>query len=177
MGIGNTTPSTAIATVLTGEPLENMVGRGTGLDDQGVRKKREAILQGIEINRPDPEDGLDVLAKVGGFEIGGIAGCILAGAYHQRPVVIDGLISTAGALLAHSLCPNVEDYLFAGHRSEEPGHIAMLAHLKLTPILDLGMRLGEGTGAALAMTIIDAAVHIFRDVLTFGEAGVSGKNP
>jgi nicotinate-nucleotide--dimethylbenzimidazole phosphoribosyltransferase len=91
--------------------------------------------------------------------------------------VIDGLISTAGALLAHSLCPNVEDYLFAGHRSEEPGHIAMLAHLKLTPILDLGMRLGEGTGAALAMTIIDAAVHIFRDVLTFGEAGVSGKNP
>lgn len=176
MGIGNTTPSTAIGTVLTGEPLENMVGRGTGVDNEGLKKKHAAILHGIEVNRPDPRDGLDVLAKVGGFEIGGIAGCVLAGAYHRRPVVIDGLISTAGALIAQSLCPSVSDYLFAGHRSEEPGHTAMLSHLKLIPVLDLGMRLGEGTGAALAMAIIDGAVRVFREVLTFGEAGVSGKD-
>jgi nicotinate-nucleotide--dimethylbenzimidazole phosphoribosyltransferase len=146
-----------------------MVGRGTGVDDQGLIKKREAILRGIQVNQPDVKDGVDVLSKVGGFEIGGIAGCILAGAFHNRPVVIDGFISTAGALVAYTLCPHVTDYLFAGHCSEEPGHNGMLNYLGLTPILDLGMRLGEGTGGALAMGIMEAAVRVFNDVLTFEE--------
>jgi len=176
MGIGNTTPSAAIGTVLTGSSLDDMVGRGTGVDDQGLQRKRDAIQSGIRLNQPEPEDGLDVLAKIGGFEIGGIAGCILAGAYHKHPVVIDGYISTAGALIAHALCPAVTDYLFAGHRSEEPGHKLMLHYLGLQPILDLGMRLGEGTGAALAMSIMDGAVGIFKDMLTFEEAGVSDKD-
>ena len=175
MGIGNTTPSAAIGAVITGESLDTMVGRGTGVDDQGLQRKRKAIQKGIDTNGPDKTDGLDVLSKVGGFEIGGIAGIVLAGAYHRRPVVIDGFISTAGALIANSICPKVSEYLFAGHQSEEPGHRAMLNHLGLRPILDLGMRLGEGTGGALAMTIIDGAVRMFKDVLTFEEAGVPDK--
>ena len=173
MGIANTTPSAAIAAVLTGLPLEELVGRGTGLDDPGLANKRRVIAQALEVNQPNPEDGLEVLAKVGGFEIGGIAGCVLAGAYHRKPVVIDGLISTAGALIAHALCPAVADYLFAGHRSQEPAHQAMLARLGLEPILDLGMRLGEGTGAALAMQVLGGAARVMREVLTFEQAGVS----
>ena len=175
MGIGNTTPSAAIGAVLTGATLEEMVGRGTGVDDAGLARKRDAIRRGIEFNTPEPEDGLDVLAKVGGFEIGGIAGAILAAAFQRRAVVVDGFISTAGALIAHALCPTVKDYLFAGHSSEEPGHRLMLQHLGLTPILDLGMRLGEGTGAALAMSVMEAAVRMFKEVLTFEEAGVANK--
>jgi len=175
MGIGNTTPAAAIGTVLTGASLAKMVGRGTGVDDAGLTRKREVIRRGIEINNPDPEDGLDVLAKVGGFEIGGIAGSILAGAFQRRAVVIDGFISTAGALIADALCPAVKDYLFAGHCSEEPGHRIMLKHLGLDPILDLGMRLGEGTGAALAMGVIESAVRMFKEVLTFEGAGVANK--
>lgn len=175
MGIGNTTPSAAIGTVLTGRGLEEMVGRGTGVDDEGLLRKQEAIRQGIHLNQPNPEDGVDVLSKIGGFEIGGIAGCVLAGAYHSRPVVIDGFISTAGALVAHAICPDVVDYLFAGHCSEEPGHKLMLSYLGLHPVLDLGMRLGEGTGAALAMGIMEGSVRIFQDMLTFDEAGVSDK--
>jgi nicotinate-nucleotide--dimethylbenzimidazole phosphoribosyltransferase len=175
MGIGNTTPSAAIGTVCTGIALEEMVGRGTGVDDQGLLKKQEAIQKGIDLNRPDIKDGLDVLSKIGGFEIGGIAGSILSGAYHGRPVVIDGFISTAGALVAHLLCPNVTDYLFAGHCSEETGHRAMLKYLGLEPVLDLGMRLGEGSGGALAMGIIEGAIKIFTDMLTFEQAEVSNK--
>ena len=175
MGIGNTTPSSAIGTVITGISPQEMVGRGTGIDDNGLIKKREAVIRGIQLNKPDPNDGLDVLSKVGGFEIGGIAGCILAGAFHNRPVVIDGFISTAGALIAHILCPLATEYIFAGHRSEEAGHGSMLKHLGLEPILDLGMRLGEGTGGALAMGVMDGAVHVFKEVLTFEEAGVSDK--
>jgi len=175
MGIGNTTPSAAIGAVLTEKNLDIMVGRGTGVDDEGLRRKKNAIEKGIDINRPDAQDAIDVLSKVGGFEIGGIAGIALAGAYYRRPVVIDGFISTAGALVAYTLCPTIVEFLFAGHRSEEPGHNAMLEHLGLIPILDLGMRLGEGTGGALAMSIIDGAVRIFRDVATFDEAGVPGK--
>ena len=176
MGIGNTTPSAAIGAVITGIGLDKMVGRGTGLDDEGLKKKKKAIQRGIEINQPNSKDGLDVLSKVGGFEIGGIAGCVLAGAYHSRPVVIDGLISTAGALMAHALCPIVTDYIFAGHCSEEPGHKSMLEHLGLEPILDLGMRLGEGTGGTLSMSIMEAAVQVFNNVLTFEEAGVADKD-
>jgi nicotinate-nucleotide--dimethylbenzimidazole phosphoribosyltransferase len=175
MGIGNTTPSAAIGSVITGASLDEMVGRGTGVDDAGLAHKRDIVRRGIETNTPLPEDGLDVLAKVGGFEIGGIAGTILAAAFHQRAVVVDGFISTAGALIAHALCPTVKDYLFAGHCSEEAGHRTMLKHLGLEPILDLGMRLGEGTGAALAMGVMDSAVRMFKEVLTFQEAGVADK--
>ena len=175
MGIGNTTPSAAIGVVLTQKSVAEMVGRGTGVDDEGLMRKKEVIRRAIEVNHPDPNDGLDILSKVGGFEIGGITGCILAGAYHSRPVVIDGFISTAGALIANALCPAVKDYLFAGHCSEEPGHRNMLDYLELNPILDLGMRLGEGTGGALAMGIMEAAAKISREMLTFEEAGVSDK--
>jgi len=173
MGIGNTTPSAAIGVALTGVSADQMVGRGTGIGDEALAKKREIVQQALAVNQPDPRDSLEVLAKVGGFEIGGIAGCILAGAYYRRPVVIDGFISTAGALVAQALCPQVVDYLFAGHCSEEAGHRKMLAHLGLEPILDLRLRLGEGTGAALAMGIIEGAVRVFQEVLTFEAAGVS----
>ncbi len=173
MGIGNTTPSAALGVALTGASVNQMVGRGTGIDEDALKRKREIVREAVEINRPNPGDGLDALAKVGGFEIGGIAGCILAGAYHMRPVVIDGFISTAGALVARSMCPAAIDYVFAGHCSQEAGHRKMLEHLGLEPILDLRMRLGEGTGAALAMGVIDGAVRIFKEVLTFEDAGVS----
>ena len=175
MGIGNTTPSAAIGVVICDADLKDMVGRGTGVDDKGLSRKWDVIARGISFNKPDPEDGLDVLSKVGGFEIGGIAGCVLAGAFHQRPVVIDGFISTAGALIAYKLCPTITDYLFAGHCSEEPGHRIMLDYLKLDPILDLSMRLGEGTGGALSMSIIEGAINVFKEVLTFEEAGVADK--
>ena len=176
MGIGNTTASAAVGAVLTGASLEQMVGRGTGVDDAGLARKRAAIEKGIALNRPDGSDGLDVLAKVGGFEIGAIAGLILAGASRRRPVVVDGLISTAGALTAQALCPASVDYLFAAHQGEEPGHRHMLAHLGLAPILDLGLRLGEGTGGALALHIMEGALRIFGEMLTFAEAGVSGSD-
>jgi len=176
MGIANTTPSAAIGAAITGASLDDMVGRGTGVDDQGLARKKKVIADGLEINRPDSADGVDTLAKVGGFEIGGIAGLVLAAAYYRRPVVIDGFISTAGALIAQAISPKVVDYLFAGHQSEEPGHRIMLQHLGLQPILDLGMRLGEGTGGAMAMSIIDGAVKVFKEVLTFEEAGVPEKN-
>ncbi|MFZ5572076.1 MAG: nicotinate-nucleotide--dimethylbenzimidazole phosphoribosyltransferase [Thermodesulfobacteriota bacterium] len=174
MGIANTTPSAAIGTLLTGTDLDDMVGRGTGVDDAGLQKKKDAIRRGLDINRPDRTDGLDVLAKIGGFEIGGIAGAILAAAYCRKPVMVDGFISTAGALVAQALCPLSVEYMFAAHCSEERGHRAMLRSLGLTPILDLGLRLGEGTGGALAMGILEGAVRIFRDMATFTEAGVSG---
>ena len=175
MGIGNTTPSAAIGAVISEAALDEMVGRGTGVDDAGLARKRNIVRRGIEANRPRPEDGLDVLAKVGGFEIGGIAGAILGSAFHRRAVVLDGFISTAGALIAYALCPTVRDYLFAGHCSEEAGHRIMLNHLGLKPILELGMRLGEGTGAALAMGVMDCAVRMFKEVLTFEEAGIANK--
>lgn len=175
MGIGNTTASAAVGVAMTGTSVADMTGRGTGVDDQGLLRKQQVIARALETNRPDPGDALDVLAKIGGFEIGGIAGAILAGAYHRRPVVIDGFISTAGALIARGLCPLVTDYLFAGHCSDEKGHRAMLASLGLSPILDLGMRLGEGSGGALAMDIIAAATRMFTEMFTFEQAQVPDK--
>jgi nicotinate-nucleotide--dimethylbenzimidazole phosphoribosyltransferase len=175
MGIANTTPSAAIGSVFTGISPKEMVGRGTGVDDRGFSIKLETVKKGIQINQPNALDGLDVLAKVGGFEIGGIAGCVLAAAFHSRPVVIDGFISTAGALIAYSLCHHVRDYIIAGHCSEETGHRNMLKYIGIEPILDLGMRLGEGTGGALAMSIVEGAVCVFNEVLTFEEAGVADK--
>ncbi len=170
MGIGNTTPSAAIAAA------EQIVGRGTGVDEAGLQRKRSVVRQALQVNAPDPRDGLDVLASLGGFEIAGLAGAILASAANSRPVVIDGFISTAAAMIAVSLCPQVRGYLIAGHASPELGHRRMLEWLQLDPLLDLGMRLGEGTGAVLAMTIAEAACKILGEMATFDEAGVSEKN-
>jgi nicotinate-nucleotide--dimethylbenzimidazole phosphoribosyltransferase len=175
MGIGNTTPSTAIAAVFTGLPPARIAGRGTGLDDAGLNRKIALIEQALQVNRPNPADALDVLSKVGGFEIGVIAGVILGAAAQRRPVVIDGFISTAAAMIALALAPAARDYCIAGHRSAEPGHDAMLNYLGLSPLLDMNMRLGEGTGAVLAMGLVDAACKILDEMATFAEAGVSSK--
>lgn len=175
MGIGNTTPSAAMGVVFTGKPAELMTGPGTGLNPEGVARKAALIEKAIDINRPDKNDPLDVLAKVGGFEIGAIAGSILAGGYYKCPVVVDGFISTAGALLARALCPYITDYTFAAHQSEEGGHKYMWQYLGLTPLLDLGLRLGEGTGGALAMQIMEGAVKIYNEMATFEEANVPNK--
>jgi nicotinate-nucleotide--dimethylbenzimidazole phosphoribosyltransferase len=175
MGIGNTTPSTAIAAIITGKDVAELTGRGTGLDDAQLDHKIRIIKQILEINKPDSKNGLDILAKVGGFEIGGIAGLILGCAANQKPVVVDGFISTAGALIAYTIEPFVRDYIICSHRSVEPGHMAMQQHLGCTkPLLDLNMRLGEGTGGALAMNLLEAAVAILTEVATFAEAAVAG---
>ena len=173
MGIGNTTPASAIVATLAGCSVDVVTGRGTGLDDAQLSHKATVIQRALEINKPDASDGLDVLAKVGGFEIGGLAGVILGAAALRKPVVIDGFISTSAALVAHALCPAAGDYMIAAHRSEEPGHVAMLAHLGKQPLMDLNMRLGEGTGAALAMAFVEGAARMLTDVATFGEAEVS----
>ena len=149
-------------------------GPGTGVDDAGLAKKTRVIEESIAARAPDARDPIDILAKIGGFEIGGIAGLILGAAESRVPVVIDGVISTAGAVLAWLVDPRVADYMFAAHRSVEPAHQAMLSLLGLSPILDLDMRLGEGTGCALAMPIIEAGVKVIREMATFAEAGVSG---
>jgi len=174
MGIGNTTPSAAIAVVVTGREARAMTGRGTGVDDAGLARKSLVIEQSIAARAPDPKDAVDILSKIGGFEIGGIAGLVLGAAERRIPVVVDGVISTAGAVLAWLLEPRVQGYLFAAHRSVEPAHQAMLGLLGLDPVLDLQMRLGEGTGCALAMPIIEAGVKVIREMATFAEAGVSG---
>jgi nicotinate-nucleotide--dimethylbenzimidazole phosphoribosyltransferase len=173
MGIANTTPSTAIAAVLCRRPVAELAGRGTGIDDAQLRHKVAVVEQALAVNRPDAADGLDVLAKVGGFEIGGIAGVILGAARHRQPVVVDGFISTAGALIAQALCPAAVDYVIAAHRSVEPGHQAMQDQLGKTPLLDLNLRLGEGTGAALVLPLVDAAQRILTEMATFDEAHVS----
>ncbi len=175
MGIGNTTPSAAIAAVLTGQPVEEITGRGTGVDDAGLQRKIDAIQRAIRINQPNPKDGLDVLSKVGGFEIGGLAGAILAAAGLHCPVVIDGFISTAAAMIAASLAPQVKEYLIAAHTSMERGHHLMMSWLGLDPLLDLQMRLGEGTGAVLAISLVEAACKTLVEMSTFDEAGVSEK--
>jgi nicotinate-nucleotide--dimethylbenzimidazole phosphoribosyltransferase len=175
MGIGNTTPSAAIAASLLGSSIEEIVGRGTGVDDAGLQRKINAVKRALETNQPDAKDGLDVLAKVGGFEIAGLVGAILTAASHRKPVVIDGFISTAAAMIAVNLAPQARDYLFSAHRSQELGHQLMLEWLGFEPLLDLQMRLGEGTGAVLATSIIEAASKILSEMVTFSEAGVSDK--
>jgi nicotinate-nucleotide--dimethylbenzimidazole phosphoribosyltransferase len=176
MGIGNTTPSSAIVAVFSGVAPPEVTGKGTGIEEEQLQHKIRIIEQSIQINRPDPGDAVDVLAKVGGFEIGGIAGLILGAAALQKPVLIDGFISTAGALIAAQLSPITRDYMIASHRSMEHGHRIALSHLGKKPLLDLDMRLGEGTGAALAMNLVDAAVRILTEVATFDEAAVSKAN-
>lgn len=173
MGIANTTPSSAVLAAITGLPVSEITGRGTGVDNETYARKVQVIEDSISHNRPDPEDPVDVLAKVGGPEIAAIAGLILGAATRRVPVVIDGFISTAGALIACELRPAVKDYLFASHRSVEVGHRVMLERLGLEPCLDMGLRLGEGTGAALAISLVEAGVKILDEMATFTEAGVS----
>ena len=174
MGIGNTTVASAITAAITGVPVEVVTGRGTGIDDTAWRRKVEVVRRALEVNRPDASDAVDVLAKVGGFEIGGLAGVMLAGAAHRVPTVIDGFIATSAALLAVTLAPEARAVLFGSHRSAEPGHAHALAHLGLTPYLDLSMRLGEGTGAALFVPLARAAARIYTEMATFKSAGVDG---
>ncbi len=173
MGIGNTTPSTAILAAFTGFPPAIITGKGTGINSDAMIRKAKIVENAISINNPDPRDGLDVLAKVGGFEIGGIAGVILGAAASQVPVVIDGFISGAGAMIARALAPHSLDFVLASHLSEEPGHKMMMTWLDLSPMLHMNMRLGEGTGAALSFTLIDAALKVVSEMTTFDEAGVS----
>ena len=173
MGIANTTPSTAIVAAFSGKSVEELTGRGTGIDDEGLARKIAVVKRGLELNRPDPSDGLDVLSKVGGFEIAGLAGAVLGAAAVKAPVICDGFIATAGALVACRIAPGAADYLFVSHLSQEIGHLTMTGMLGLRPILDLGMRLGEGTGSALAMNIVDAASKVLIECKTFAEAGVT----
>lgn len=175
MGIANTTPSSAIFAAISGEPVPRVTGRGTGIDDRMLRRKIDVIERAIEVNRPVRTDPLDVLSKLGGFEIAGIAGMIIGAASKRIPIVIDGFISTAGALVATHMNPTIREYLFASHRSAEKGHSLMLQEMGLEPILNLSMRLGEGTGAALGISVIEAAVKVIREMATFEEAGVSGE--
>jgi nicotinate-nucleotide--dimethylbenzimidazole phosphoribosyltransferase len=175
MGIGNTSSATAILCALTGVAPADVAGRGTGIDDATLGRKIAAIEKGLELNRPDPNDPLDVLAKVGGLEIGAMTGVILAAAAFHLPMVLDGFISGAAALLAQRFCPHVRDILFASHLSAEKGHGLMLDEVKLAPVLDLRMRLGEGTGACLLMGLIEASAKIMAEMATFESAGVKEK--
>ena len=176
MGIGNTTASSAITSVVTGADPAVTTGRGTGLDDPGLAHKVDVIRRAIEVNRPDRADGMDVLTKLGGFEIGVLAGAMLGTAASNRPVVVDGFISGAAALIAWLISPSARDYFIAAHQSVEPGHRVGLDAMGLTPLLDMGMRLGEGTGAALAMHLIEAASLCLAEMATFAEAGVSERS-
>lgn len=176
MGIGNTTASSAIASVFTRASVDSVAGRGTGVDEQTLKNKIEVIRQAIGVNAPNPNDPIDVLSKVGGFEIGGLAGIIISAAAHKIPVVIDGFISGASALIAYHLEPKTKGYMIASHCSAEKGHRVILQHLGLNPLLDLNLRLGEGTGAALGIIIAEAAVKILTQMATFESANVSKGN-
>ena len=175
MGIGNTTSSSAIAAVMTARPPSDTTGEGTGRTPDQLQHKIDVVRKALQINEPDPSNPLEVLSKVGGFEIGVLAGVALGAAARRRAVLLDGFISGAAALLAHGLCAESRHYMIASHRSAEKGHAAVLSHLGLRPLLDLGMRLGEGTGAVLAMTIVEAAAACLSEMSTFEEAGVSDR--
>ena len=173
MGIGNTTAAAALGAAFTGRPVAAVTGRGTGIDDTAMRRKVGVINRALSLHRPDPTDPLGVLAAVGGLEIAGIAGLILGAAAARRPLLLDGLIATAGALVAVRLAPAAIDYLIAAHRSVEPGHQIMLDSLGISPLFNLQMRLGEGTGAALGLGLLEAGLKIYREMATFADAGVS----
>lgn len=175
MGIGNTTSSSAITAVFTKKPIKDITGRGTGIDNKALENKIKVIEKSLAINNPDPLDPIDVLSKVGGFEIGGLAGIILAASSKKIPVVIDGFISATAALIAYHLEPKTKDYMIASHCSVEIGHRVILEHIGLVPILDLNLRLGEGTGAALGINIAEASIKILTQMATFKNAGVSEK--
>ncbi|WP_447968415.1 nicotinate-nucleotide--dimethylbenzimidazole phosphoribosyltransferase [Nitrospira sp. M1] len=172
MGIGNTTSSAAITAVMTGQPISRITGRGTGVDDEGLTRKRRVIEQALRINDPQAGDAFDVLSKVGGFEIGGLVGVMLGGAACRIPVVLDGFIAGAAALLAVTLAPTCREYLIASHQSAEDGHGVVLEHLRLQPLLDLQLRLGEGTGACLAIGLLQSSLLLMTQMATFDTAGV-----
>jgi nicotinate-nucleotide--dimethylbenzimidazole phosphoribosyltransferase len=176
MGIGNTTSASAITAMLTGRAVREVTGRGAGLDDDGLRRKQEVLQRALDHHFPHSEatpDALTILQAVGGFEIAAMTGFILGLAGHRRAVLCDGFISTSAAALAFALSPDVKHYLYAAHCSEEPGHRHLLHYLALQPILSLGMRLGEGTGAVLAMPILESAMHLYQEMATFASAGIS----
>ncbi|MBT5609711.1 MAG: nicotinate-nucleotide--dimethylbenzimidazole phosphoribosyltransferase [Lentisphaerae bacterium] len=173
MGIGNTSPSTAIIAAFSGLPVAELTGRGTGLGDEALQHKIDVIDAALRERAPNPKDPIDVLAKVGGCEIGGLAGLVIGAAAHGVPVVCDGLISTAGALIAYELAPAVSHYLFASHRSVEVGHRFMHQRLGVEPLLDLRFRLGEGTGAAVAFHLMDAATRVLANIKTFAEVAIA----
>jgi nicotinate-nucleotide--dimethylbenzimidazole phosphoribosyltransferase len=175
MGIGNTTPSAAITAVMTDRSAAEVTGRGTGIDESARMHKAALIQQALELHRPNPADTLDVLAKVGGLEIGGLAGLMLGAAATRVPIVLDGFITGAAALIAVALQPLCREYLIASHLSVEQGHRIILDYLRLKPLLDLDLRLGEGTGACLGMDLVCAAIKIYTEMATFDEAGVSDK--
>lgn len=175
MGIGNTTPSTCITAVLTNMEPAQVTGRGAGLDDEGLSRKAAMVAKALKVNQPSADEPLAMLAAVGGFEIAAICGYVLGAAAAGVPVMIDGFISTAGAACAAAMCPTVRDYLIGGHQSVEVGHRALLRYLGLKPLLDLNLRLGEGTGGVLAIGLLQAAVAIYNEMATFESAGVSGK--
>jgi nicotinate-nucleotide--dimethylbenzimidazole phosphoribosyltransferase len=177
MGIGNTTASSAIIATMTRTPVERVTGRGTGVTGAALARKAVVIKEALDRHQPQGQDALDVLTKVGGFEIGGLAGIILGAAARRCPVVLDGLIATAAALLAVGLAPAAREYLIAGHRSVEPGHTVALQALGLEPVLDLELRLGEGTGAVLALPVLEAACRLLDEMATFEEAGVATDAP
>lgn len=172
MGIGNTTTSSAITSILTGQPIDVMVGRGAGLTGEGLKKKIDVVKQAIKVNKPDRDDPVDVLAKVGGFDIAGLTGCFIGAAAFRIPVLIDGFISSAAALAAVSIKPEIRNFILPSHGSAEPGSKAVMEYLEMEPILNLGMRLGEGTGAALAFHIIDAAITAYTQMGTFDDANI-----
>lgn len=173
MGIGNTTSASAVVAAITGEPVRNVTGYGTGIDSAVFERKVSVIEKALSLNKPNPKDPIDVLAKVGGFEIGGMVGCFLACARYRIPVLIDGFISGAAALIAAKLAPLAKEYMIAAHCSVEAGHKVVLNKIGLKPLLNLNMRLGEGTGAALGMFIVEAATRILAEMATFKDAGVS----
>jgi len=173
MGIANTTPSAAIIAAFSGIPASSLTGRGTGIDDAALANKVAVIEKGLALHKPDPKDPIDVLSKVGGLEIGGLAGLVLGAAAKGIPVICDGLISTAGALIACELAPAAKQFLFASHKSVEIGHKYMHDRLGLDPLIDLKFRLGEGTGAAVCMELLDLATRILADIKSFKEVGIA----
>lgn len=175
VGIGNTTASSAVLAALTGADPQEIVGRGTGLDDAGWQRKKAVVREALALHKPDADKPLDVLAKVGGLEIGAMAGAILGAASRRVPVLLDGFIATVAALLAVKIDAGVSDYLIAGHRSQEPGHAFVLQALGKEPLLDLHLRLGEGSGAAVAFPIVEAATRMLKEMATFASAGVSDR--
>jgi len=173
MGIGNTTPSSALMAVLLNVPVAEVTGRGTGLDDKRLQDKIRVIEKAIIVNKDRLTDPISTLAALGGYELAGLCGLVLGAAYHQIPVVIDGFITSAGALVAIKLCPHTLDYCFFSHLSQEKGHRMFYNKLGIHPVLNLDMRLGEGTGAALAMNLIEAGIKIYNEMATFDEAKVA----
>lgn len=172
MGIGNTTPSSAIFSIITGEQIDRVTGPGAGIVDDKLKRKKDVIHRAFKINDIDKNDGIDILSKVGGFEIGAMAGAMIAAAAKRIVVMVDGFIATAAALIAIKLAPSIEPYLIPSHSSAETGHDTVLDYLKIKPLLDLDMRLGEGTGALLGISLAEASVKILNEMSTFEEASV-----